>query len=138
VTAQAEAARLQDRLPDAEPVLAGHFARRLQDGLEPMTAAQAVALFLHHPDPRGLEAVVPRKVLRARSCGCGRCRSLQPSRGAARPTPPEGSSPRGGPLGIRDGNLRFIAGQFRCWRPWSPWPVPGGGPKLSEKDDRNG
>ena len=57
------ACAVQFRLPDAEPVLAGHFAQRLHDGLEPMTAAQAVALFLRHPDPRGLEVVVPRKVL---------------------------------------------------------------------------
>ncbi len=52
------ACAVQFRLPDAEPVFVGHY-RAWPSG---MRAAEAVALFLRSPDPRGLQVVLPRAV----------------------------------------------------------------------------
>ena len=46
------------RLPDAEPVVVGHF----KAAHVPMSAARAVRLLLAAADPRGYEVIVPRQV----------------------------------------------------------------------------
>jgi hypothetical protein len=52
---------VQFRLPDAEPVLAGHY----RDWPRAMAAAEAVALFLRSPDPLGMQVLLPRAVAAA-------------------------------------------------------------------------
>lgn len=49
---------VQFRLGDEEQVFAAHF----RDWPLPMTAAEAVRLFLAHADPRGLQVLVPHRI----------------------------------------------------------------------------
>lgn len=48
------------RVPDATPVLVGHYAQPARQ----LTAAQAVALIAQQPDPRGYQILVPRPIAR--------------------------------------------------------------------------
>ena len=50
---------IQFRIDDAEAVYVGHYDQPPQA----MTAAEAVAFFLQAEDPRGLEIIVPRRIL---------------------------------------------------------------------------
>ncbi|MFE2410330.1 HEAT repeat domain-containing protein [Kitasatospora sp. NPDC059408] len=50
------------RLPDDEPVLAGHYRDRAKDAQLPMTAAEAVHRIRALPDPRGWEVFLSRAV----------------------------------------------------------------------------
>lgn len=49
---------VQFRIDDHEMVLVGHFGRQH----DPMTASQAVAVFLRADDPWGLQVLVPRAI----------------------------------------------------------------------------
>lgn len=50
------------RLPDDEPVLAGHYGDRARGAQRELTAAQAVRRVRALPDPRGWEVFLPRAV----------------------------------------------------------------------------